>query len=177
VTRPAPVVALLVAVTAWVGACATGTGDDGDGGVGAAGPSSSSSAGNGGGPASSSSSGGPSCQPDEHLCGGLCTGNTVESGCSQSTDCAPCPTDPNGTTSCTTEGLCQLDCAMPYLRIGDTCDCATECCANSDCDVDEICEMGACKVDCSMGTQTYTYCLALCGVQNMSCDPITCTCV
>jgi hypothetical protein len=160
-------------------ACATGGGEGGDddgssssstsASSGAAGGSSSS-----GSSTSSSSSGDPPCEQPNHLCGGICVGNTVETGCHQSPDCQACPAPMHGTPSCTDDGYCDLSCAAPYEKMGISCVCPMECCTDADCSgSDEVCDNNTCIVPCD-ATECFLICELL--MQVGGCVNNMCTC-
>lgn len=107
-----------------------------------------SPAGSGGGGAGA---GEPMCGAGEHFCGGICVGNTPQTGCHQSTSCAACPPVANGTTKCSPEGICDFDCASPYVKSGSVCSCPTQCCTNADCGGSATCENGQCIEPCDEG--------------------------
>lgn len=118
----------------------------GSGGTSDAASSSSSSS------AMSSSSSGmdpPECDPGKHLCGGICVGNTPQTGCYQSVACTPCPSVTYGTTTCTSDGLCDFTCTSPYQKSGNTCSCPMQCCSSLDCSGGQTCENGQCVTPCS----------------------------
>ena len=139
--------------------CATGV-EDSDGSGGSSGDdtnassstasssSSSSQASSSSSSASSSGSGNPMCGPKEHLCGGICAPNSVQTGCYQSQDCLPCATVQNGTVKCSEDGLCDVDCTSGYVKSGNTCQCATQCCSDSDCGSGQQCDNGQCITPC-----------------------------
>ena len=118
--------------------------------------------------------GSPMCTPPEHLCGGICVGNTPQTGCYQSTSCNPCPFVTNGTTKCTNDGLCDFDCAAPYVKSGSICSCPTQCCSNADCSGGATCENGQCVEPCDQ-----VLCTALCLIQNKVglCQNNQCVCL
>jgi len=124
--------------------------------------------------------GGVMCTPPEHLCGGICVGNTVETGCTSSVDCSPCPQPTaNGTATCTTNGACSLECDMGYTAVGNDCVCATECCSESDCASGEVCtEQGQCTSDCQFlsNPEGFFACQAICAILNQSCVSSSCSC-
>jgi hypothetical protein len=157
--------ALAIGVSLFVG-CATGGGsgpdDEGDGGnggagngMGGAGPgpgpgpgassSSSSAQSSSSSSASASSGGGGMCGAGQHLCAGVCTPNTPESGCFQSPDCSPCPTTANGKATCNAQGLCDVSCNSGYDKSGNSCVCPQQCCSNAECASGQTCMGGACS--------------------------------
>ena len=94
----------------------------------------------------SSSSGGPMCDSDEHLCGGICAGNTTQTGCFQSVTCAPCAAPPiHGTSTCSAAGLCDFTCGSGYTKSGNSCVCDSECCSDADCANGASCSGGTCS--------------------------------
>jgi hypothetical protein len=150
----------------WLG-CAQGSdsafGEGGEGGVGgaggASGPSStssaastsgststsSSSASTSGSTTASSSSGGPDCSAEQHLCGGVCTNNTPQTGCFTSVTCAPCASPPvNASSTCSADGKCDFSCTPGYMKSGNVCVCASECCSDADCGGGQVCQGNQC---------------------------------
>jgi hypothetical protein len=95
--------------------------------------------------ATSSSSGGMNCGPMEHLCNGVCNGNTPATGCFTSVSCSPCVAPANGTSSCTAAGVCDFSCNFGYNKSGNACVCAQQCCSNADCPAGETCAGGVCS--------------------------------
>jgi hypothetical protein len=141
-----------------------GGGFVGDGGGGAATTSTTSSGAGpstGGGGSGGGGAGGPMCDPPEHLCGGICVGNTPQTGCYQSTTCTACPSVINGTTTCTAGGLCDFTCTSPYVKNGPSCSCPTQCCSNADCSGGATCDNGQCVEPCDQAL-----CIFNCGLQN-----------
>lgn len=102
------------------------------------------------------------CPMGTHECGGICVGNTPATGCLQSMTCAACPTPANGSAACTADGLCDVNCAVGYMKQGNACVCATQCCSVADCPAGQTCSGGVCS-----------------GGGGGSCDPDQCqfTCV
>jgi hypothetical protein len=95
--------------------------------------------------AASSGSGGSPCDADEHLCGGICSGNTPQTGCFQSVTCAACAAPPiHGSVTCSSAGLCDFTCGAGYTKSGNSCVCANECCSDSDCGNGASCDGGVC---------------------------------
>lgn len=92
-----------------------------------------------------STSTGSGCGPNEHECSGQCVGNTTASGCLQSVACTPCPVPMNGSAICTADGLCDVSCAVGYMKQGSSCVCATQCCSVADCPAGETCSGGVCS--------------------------------
>jgi hypothetical protein len=162
-------------VLGFVGACAEATGpgfenvpgsggSGGEGGIGgssggnggaamtsssSSGGGSSSSSSSGGGSSSSSSasssSGGPTCGASEHLCSGICTGNTPATGCFTSQTCAKCGDVPNGAPICNAQGACDANCPAGYTKNGYACECQSACCVDKDCGSGNICTGGTCS--------------------------------
>ncbi len=96
---------------------------------------------------SSSSSGGGDCGAMEHKCGGVCTGNTPQTGCYTSASCAACPSPANGTSTCTPNGTCDITCNFGFIKSGNACVCdpnAQQCCTNNDCNAGETCQNNQC---------------------------------
>lgn len=171
-------------------ACAKGVGEADDDDQGGAGVGAAAGAGGEGAGTSSTTStdststdtggagvgaGGPQCDPPEHLCGTSCVGNTPNTGCYQSTTCDPCPTPGNGTSTCTGDGLCDIQCYPPYVRDGDQCVCGAECCSPTDCPFPwQECDGGDCA--CEQGL-----CIQFCAFQLKvgMCEPLfdNCLCV
>ena len=163
-------------VAALVTACATGIGDPaaseneitesgGAGSGGDLGDGGDSGSGNSGNVPGSGGSGampgtggdpGPQCDPPNHMCGGICVGNTPATGCYQSQSCAACPNPVNGTASCSIDGACAAMCNAPYVAQGNSCVCPQQCCSNNDCGGGATCQNGTC-------------------VQPMTCDQVQCT--
>lgn len=187
-----------VATAACFVACATGTVDEeendvrettsasgatsGSGGMGSGGESATSSSSSSSSSSSTSGGGGmePMCTPPEHLCGGICVGNTVQTGCTNSVDCSPCvgPTA-NGSVACSPGGDCTITCDMGYTLVGTECTCATECCSENDCSGNEICDQnGSCTSDCSLANPPgFLACQAICALLNQTCPTSgSCTC-
>lgn len=106
---------------------------------------------------------GPTCDPPQHLCGGICTGNTPATGCYQSVDCTPCPTVTNGSATCDANGLCAAMCNSPYVANGNQCVCPSQCCTNADCGNNASCQNGTCVQDPSCDEPL---CIIQCAVQN-----------
>jgi len=120
---------------------------------------------------------GPTCGATEHLCGGICTGNTPATGCYQSVDCTACPNVPNGTATCDANGLCAATCNSPYVPSGNSCICPNQCCTNADCPTSgSTCDNGTCV---EPSTCDQALCIALCGLQSKIgvCLGDQCTCI
>lgn len=130
-----------------------GSAGDGVGSTGAGASSSSSSGGSegggsasGGASASSTGAGGSQdCPADQHFCGGVCTGNTPQTGCFKSVACTACVAPAMGTSTCTATGDCDFTCGSGYMKSGSSCVCANECCTNADCSGDDTCVSGSCE--------------------------------
>ena len=107
---------------------------------------------------------GPTCDPPQHLCGGICTGNTPATGCYQSVSCTPCPTVTNGSATCDANGQCAAMCNSPYVANGNQCVCPSQCCTNADCSGNATCQNGTCvqQSTCDEGL-----CIFQCGLQSM----------
>jgi hypothetical protein len=58
------------------------------------------------------------CAPGTHLCGTACLPDTSVQSCG--TSCSPCPTDPNGTATCSA-GSCGMMCNANALSCANTC--------------------------------------------------------
>jgi hypothetical protein len=149
-----------------LGACASGSlpgiggkgsgGDDGGGNntgnagnTGGVSNGGSGNTGNTGGSGNTGNDGGSGgsggCPNGQHLCGGVCVGNTPQTGCWASTTCSPCPNAPtSGTVICTADGQCDFNCQAPYMKEGNACACPNECCTNADCTGGATCSNGAC---------------------------------
>jgi hypothetical protein len=98
----------------------------------------------------SSTTTGGGCVWPQHLCGGTCAGNTIDTGCSASTTCDPCPTPTHGTAVCATQGTCDLKCDTGYQANATKTDCEAippppECCNDSECPFATICLDGYCR--------------------------------
>ncbi len=189
-----------VAMASCFVACATGTVDEdindateststssgatsGSGGMGTGGESATSSSSSSSSSSTTTGGGGmgPMCNPPEHLCGGICVGNTVQTGCTNSVDCSPCvaPTA-NGSVSCSGSGDCTTTCDQGYTQVGTECTCATECCSENDCSGSEICDQnGQCTNNCSITNPPgFLACQAICALLSMSCPGNgSCTCI
>ena len=85
------------------------------------------------------------CGPDQHLCGGVCTGNTPGTGCLSSASCTPCPTTANGAPTCSAQGTCDVTCNSGYNKVGMQCQCAAQCCSAADCPSGQTCNGGVCE--------------------------------
>ena len=118
----------------------------------------------------------PTCDPPQHLCGGICANNTPQTGCFTSSSCAACAAVQNGQTSCTAAGACDFTCTPPYAKSGAVCICPTECCTAADCGGNPCGPNGACQTPCVAAT-----CLAACLLSGHSAgvcsDAYTCTCI
>lgn len=103
------------------------------------------------------------CQAMEHVCNGMCAGNTIQTGCFGDPTCTPCPPAPvNGTETCSAQGTCDFTCTNNYKKSGNACVCALACCADSDCPKGDTCSNGTCMAppSCDM-----TLCIASCILQ------------
>jgi len=111
-----------------------------------------------------STSTGPGCGAQEHLCGGVCAGNTPATGCYTSASCAACTEPPNGAATCSAQGTCDAICDPGYQKVGAACQCASQCCTDADCAAGQTCSGGTCtsSQSCDMAT-----CLAMCIMQGM----------
>jgi hypothetical protein len=187
-------------VATWLVACATGVGDPGasedeiaesggagsggdpddpgDGGDTGSGNSGNMPMGSGGAGATPGSGGdaGPVCDPPNHLCGGICVGNTPQTGCYQSQSCTACPTPTNGSATCAADGTCAAMCNAPYVAQGASCVCPQQCCSNNDCGGGATCQNGTCVQPM---TCDQVLCTALCLVQGKFglCQGNTCLCL
>jgi len=200
----------LVLVASALVACAQGSvsegaGGEGDGGDKTSGPGSSTASGMGGvggmsssstassmggmggDPSSSSSSSsssstgtGSMCPPMQHVCGGICVGNTPDTGCFGSTNCTACPTPLNGASKCDTAGQCDFYCNVGYTKSGSQCVCMTACCIDTDCSNGQTCSGGTCSTPCDQ-TQCQFTCTFQCATMNKigtgTCTANGCTCV
>lgn len=106
------------------------------------------------------------CDSKSHDCAGKCVRSDDVKTCG--TRCDPCPTDPNGTVTCSYEGKCELSCNRPYhecsgvpgcseccddwdcpfasgkICVANKCAVATRCTKTSECGMDEACKTGVC---------------------------------
>lgn len=128
--------------------------------------SSSTTSGSSSSSTSASTGTGMGCPAGQHLCGGVCAGNTPQTGCFGSSNCAPCMAAPvNSTSICTDNGTCDFTCGGGYVKNGNACVCGTAvCCADSDCGGNgSTCVGGNCTVPATCdGFQCATSCLAYC---------------
>ena len=97
-------------------------GAGGQGGTGGAGTGGMSGQG-GGGTGGSGGGGGSSgdCPSPNHMCNGMCVPGTPDNGCTNSTDCSPCPEPANSFSACTPAGDCTFSCFMGFQKMGDMC--------------------------------------------------------
>lgn len=117
-----------------------------------------------------SGAGGVMCEAPEKPCGGICVGNQVETGCSATPSCDPCPSpSSNGVAVCTPQGACAVECDDPYVPSGSECVCPGECCDDLDCGSSEVCADNQCTDDCSPGSEAFTVCTILCFAMNSQC--------
>jgi hypothetical protein len=136
---------------------------------------SASGAGAGGASSTGGSAGSGGCGPGKHFCGGLCAGNTPETGCSQSASCEPCPVPAHAAPACTETGSCDFTCLDDYHEVDGQCRCALECCSSLDCSGGLVCSGGTCQpppcyaLDC---IETCVWSLKCGGI----CVGDTCTC-
>lgn len=82
------------------------------------------------------------CNAGFHLCNGACLDDTSVDSCG--TSCEPCPTTPNGTSSCNA-GQCEVTCAPPLILSDGAC---VGCEGNADCAAPEasVCsDAGTCE--------------------------------
>lgn len=88
------------------------------------------------------------CPAGQHLCGGVCAGNTTQTGCFGSNNCLSCaPAPVNGTSVCSGNGTCDFTCGASYVKQGNTCACAASCCSDADCGGNgSTCSGGSCTV-------------------------------
>ena len=117
----------------------------------------------------------PECNPPEHFCGGICVGNTAQTGCYGSSSCTPCTAVQNGTTTCTAAGVCDFTCALPYQKNGNQCVCPTACCVAADCGGD-ACVGGVCQTPCD-DMLCEIACIASGYVMGICTDQYTCSCL
>ncbi|MFS8071404.1 MAG: hypothetical protein ACMG6S_33960 [Byssovorax sp.] len=125
------------------------------------------------------------CPAGQHQCGGICTGNTPQTGCFGSSNCLACPPAPvNGTASCAADGTCDFTCGASYTKQGGSCVCSFACCTNADCGAGSACVGGSCSAPqptCDQGACT-AGCLASClfgqGTPGIGiCMNSACTCI
>ncbi|MEM9691244.1 MAG: hypothetical protein AAGA56_01745 [Myxococcota bacterium] len=120
------------------------------------------------------------CEAPDHLCGGICVGNTPDTGCTESADCLPCPTDPNGMAVCSDDGYCEIQCTAPFVDSGGMCECPTECCGDADCTTGTCQPDGTCGGgsggSCAPGSADFITCTGLCLLLMDVCNPQTCLC-
>ena len=97
---------------------------------------------------SASTGSGMMCPAGQHLCGGICAGNTIQTGCFGSNNCVPCPAAPvNGTSICSGNGTCDFTCSANHVKQGNACVCASACCSDADCGGGgSVCSGGTCTV-------------------------------
>jgi hypothetical protein len=193
----------IAAFVAWtVGACAQGAVGDGAGGgagIGGGGvggdPSTTATTGSTGSTTSSTTGsttssttgsttttttgaggGGPSCGPMQHLCGGVCAGNTPQTGCfASSPSCTPCANPPvNGYTTCSASGACDFECNAGWQKSGNACACASGCCSDADCTGGQTCQGGTCKAPPCDDQACFISCFMQCGG---ACVNNTCLCL
>jgi hypothetical protein len=109
------------------------------------------------------------CPAGQHFCGGLCAGNTPQTGCSASSSCSPCPDAPlHGALTCSAAGQCDFTCTGNYQKSGNSCSCATQCCTDADCGNGSTCQGGTCSAPpppaCDANACVAT-CVATCIIQ------------
>ena len=114
------------------------------------------------------------CPPGQNPCGGLCVDGKSLSACGPS--CSPCPSSPNGTTTC--DGArCELTCKAGFHRCDDRCEsntstaaCGTSCSA---CPIPAggvaSCDGSTCGFDCPGGRKCGNTCIGLPEACNGSC--------
>lgn len=112
---------------------------------------------------------GPTCNPPNHLCGGICVDNTPATGCTNSVDCTPCQAVLNGTSICSPTGDCDVTCNAPYQKNGLTCMCPTACCTdaecggstcvNGTCTTPPSCDLALCLIICFAASQSPGICV------------------
>ena len=102
------------------------------------------SAGGAGAGGSGTGGSGPQCGVTEHLCGGVCAGNTPVTGCYGSASCVACPSSAHGASTCSSQGACVITCDAGYQKSGNQCICNSQCCADSDCGAGATCQSGTC---------------------------------
>jgi hypothetical protein len=153
------------------GGSSTSSGTGATGGVGSTG-------GSGSGPGGSGAGGAAPCPQGQHFCGGVCAGNTPQTGCFLSDSCAPCVAPANGTSTCAADGNCDFTCGAGWMKSGAQCACATECCSDNDCSGDDTCVGGTCTPP--PPTCDLAVCIFECGFST-GCPGIcvgpTCTCL
>jgi hypothetical protein len=148
--------------------------------IGSEGATSASASATGGESGAGSGTGSPGsggCGPGEHFCGGLCAGNTPETGCWQSASCESCTPPAHATSTCTEEGACDFACADDYHLVDGQCRCALECCTSLDCTGDNICSGGTCgpppcySLDCLGTCLLSLQCGGICLGDTCTCFP------
>ena len=122
------------------------------------------------------------CPAGQHQCGGVCAGNTPETGCFGSNDCLSCTAPVNGTSTCTANGTCDFSCGASYTKVGNTCMCSFSCCSDADCSAGSACLGGSCSVappTCDPDDCTAS-CLVQCFIQGKfgigACNNGACAC-
>jgi hypothetical protein len=130
--------------------------------------------------AATSSSSGTMCGMTEHVCSGMCAGNTIQTGCFGSASCAPCPAAPtHGTENCNASGQCAFSCDTNYVPSGASCVCSLACCADSDC-AGGTCVGGQCQSACD-SSSCQAGCVFQCALQMKvgigQCQGANCVCV
>ena len=119
---------------------------------------------------SASTGSGMGCPAGQHLCGGICAGNTIQTGCFGSSTCTPRPAAPvNGTTICSGNGTCDFTCSANHVKQNNACVCASACCSDADCGGGgSVCSGGTCTVvapACDQGVCLQN-CIFMCLIQN-----------
>ena len=124
---------------------------------------------------SSGSGGGGNCGVMQHSCGGVCVGNTPDTGCFSDPTCVPCSTPANGTSSCTNSGQCDFSCDAGYNKQGASCVCGASCCIDADCP-GGTCQGGMCVAAMMCDP---VLCIAICVIQMKLgvCNGNVCTCL
>jgi hypothetical protein len=104
------------------------------------------------------------CLPGQNLCGGLCVDGNSLSACGPA--CSPCPSSPNGTTTC--DGTrCELICKAGFHRCDDRCESNTSTASCGDscspCPVPAggraSCDGEKCGFDCPGGRKCGNICI------------------
>jgi hypothetical protein len=95
--------------------------------------------------ATTSAGTGGGCVGGQHMCGGVCVGNTPQTGCTSSMTCVPCSAPLYGTAVCSPAGDCDFTCQAGYTKQGMNCACAAQCCSDADCSNGQTCMGGTCQ--------------------------------
>lgn len=78
------------------------------------------------------------CASGQHVCPSGCTADRTDdpaNGCRLGCGSAPCTAPAGGTASCSTGGMCDFECAPPFVREGEGCACTPRTCS----DLDALC--------------------------------------